>query len=148
KIKWVGRGKGDLEIVQLDVLSFVSDVLKQTKGLALFDSIKVVLNLYPEEIHVLRNKNDIQTFYQLEGKRVSVGTGGGGTAVTAGVLFTVYDINATVSFEPFEDAVKKMEQGNLDAVVFVGGAPVPFLGTLDSKLRFVCLPSHPALQHI
>jgi len=147
-IQLLGTGKVDLAIVQLDALRFVSDVLKQTKGLDLFDSIKVVLNLYPEEIHVLSNKNDIQTFYQLEGKRVSVGTEGGGTAVTAGVLFTVYDINATVSFEPFEDAVKKMEQGNLDAVVFVGGAPVPFIGKLDSKFHFVRLPANPALEQI
>src|SRR5690242_12475025 len=91
-IQLLGTGKVDLAIVQLDALRFVSDVLKQQKGLDLFDNIKVVLNLYPEEIHILSNKNDIQTFYQLEGKRVSVGTEGGGTAVTAAVLFSVYDI--------------------------------------------------------
>jgi TRAP-type uncharacterized transport system substrate-binding protein len=86
------------------------------------------LNLYPEEIHVLSNKSDIQTFYQLEGKRVSVGTEGGGTAITAAVLLAIYDIKATVSFDTFDDAMKKLEQGNLDAVMFVGGAPVPLSG--------------------
>jgi uncharacterized protein len=147
-IQLLGTGKVDLAIVQLDALRFVSDVLKQQKGLDLFDNIKVVLNLYPEEIHILSNKNDIQTFYQLEGKRVSVGTEGGGTAVTAALLFSVYDIKATVSFEGFEDAVKKMEQGNLDAVLFVGGAPVPFIGKLDNKFHFVRLPANPALEQI
>ena len=137
-----------MAIVQLDALRFVSDVLKQRKGLDLFDSIKAVLTLYPEEVHVLSNKNDIQTFYQLEGKRVSVGTEGGGTAVTAAVLFSMYDIPATVSFEAFEDGVKKMEQGNLDAVVFVGGAPVPFIGKLDSKFHLVRLPANVALEQI
>jgi len=97
-IELLGNGKTDLAIVQLDALRFVSDVLKQYKGLDLFDKIKIVLNLYPEEIHVLSNKNDIQSFYHLEGKRVSVGTQGGGSAVSAAVLFSVYDINATVSF--------------------------------------------------
>src|ERR1043166_1291653 len=116
-IQLLGSGKVELAIVQLDALRFVSDVLKQQRGIDLFDSIKVILTLYPEEIHVLSNKNDIQTFYQLEGKRVSVGTEGGGSAVTAAVLFSMYDINATVSFDAFEDAVKKMDQGNLDAVV-------------------------------
>jgi TRAP transporter TAXI family solute receptor len=147
-IQLLGTGKVDLAIVQLDALRFVSDVLKQQKGLDLFDSIKVILNLYPEEIHVLSNKNDIQSFYQLEGKRVSVGTEGGGTAVSAAVLLTVYDIKATVSFDTFDDAIKKMEQGNLDAVMFVGGAPVPFIEKLDSKVHFIRLPANPALEQI
>ena len=147
-IQLLGAGKADLAIVQLDALRFVSDVVKQQKGLDLFDSIKVILNLYPEEIHVLSNKNDIQTFYQLEGKRVSVGPEGGGTAITTAVLLGVYDIKATLSFDTFDDAIKKMEQGNLDAVMFVGGAPVPFIGKLGSKVHFVRLPANPALEQI
>ena len=147
-IQLLGTGKVDLAIVQLDALRFVSDVVKQQQGLDLFDSIKVVLNLYPEEIHVLSNKSDIQTFYQLEGKRVSVGTEGGGTAVTAAVLFAAYDIKATVSFDTFEDAIKKMDQGNLEAVMFVGGAPVPFIAKLDGKSHFVRLPANPGLEQI
>jgi TRAP transporter TAXI family solute receptor len=147
-IQLLGSGKVDLAIVQLDALRFVSDVLKKQKDFDLFDSIKVILNLYPEEIHVLSNKNDIQTFYQLDGKRISVGTEGGGTAITAAVLLSVYDLNATVSFDTFDDAMKKMEQGNLDAVMFVGGAPVPFIGKLDSKVHFVRLPANPALEEI
>jgi TRAP-type uncharacterized transport system substrate-binding protein len=79
---------------------------------------------------------------------VSVGTEGGGTAITAAVLLAVYDIKATVSFDTFDDAIKKMEQGNLDAVMFVGGAPVPFIGKLDSKVHFVRLPANPALEQI
>ena len=147
-IHLLGTGKVDLAIVQLDALRFVSDVLKQHQGLDLFDSIKIVVNLYPEEIHVLSNKSDIQTFYQLEGKRVSVGTEGGGTAITAAVLLAVYDIKATVSFDAFDDAMKKLEQGDLDAVMFVGGAPVPFIGKLDGKVHFIRLPANPALEQI
>ena len=145
-IQLLGTGKVDLAIVQLDALRFVTDVLKEEKGLDLFDRIKVIMNLYPEEIHVLSSKDDIQTFYQLEGKRLSVGTEGGGTAVTAAVLLTVYDIKATVSFDTFDDAIKKMEQGDLDAVAFVGGAPVPFIAKLDGKVHFVRLPANPALE--
>ena len=72
-LELLGSGKVDLAIVQLDALRFVSDVMKQDLGLNLFEKIKVVMNLYPEEIHILTNKKDIQTFYNLEGKRVSVG---------------------------------------------------------------------------
>lgn len=147
-IELLAARKVDLAIVQLDALRFVSDVLKQYKGVELLDKIKVILNLYPEEIHVITNKKDIQTFYHLEGKRVSIGTERGGSAVSAGVLFSVYDINATYSFEPFEEAMKKMEQGGLDAVMFTGGAPVPFIAKLSGNLQFVRLPANPALDQL
>ena len=147
-IQLLGTGKLDLAIVQLDALRFVSDVIKLQVGLDLFDRIKVILNLYPEEIHVVSNKNDIQTFYQLEGKRLSVGTEGGGTTITAAVLLAVYDIKATVSSDSFDDAIKKMEQGNLDAVTFVGGAPLPFITKLSRQVHFVRLPANPALEQI
>jgi TRAP transporter TAXI family solute receptor len=147
-IQLLGTGKVDLAIVQADALRFVSDVVRQQHGMEVFDRIKVVMNLYPEEIHILTNKKEIQTFYHLEGKRVSVGEQGGGSSLTAAVLFAVYDIKATTSYEAFGDAVKKIEQGALDAVVFVGGAPVPFIAKLDGKLHFVRLPSNPALEQI
>ena len=147
-IQRLGTGKVDLAIVQLDALRFVSDVVKQQHGLDVFDSIKVVLNLYPEEIHVLARNKDIQSFYHLEGKRLSVGTEGGGTALTAAVLLSVYDIKAAVSFDPFDDAVKKMDQGALDAVMFVGGAPVPFIAKLDARFHLVRLPGNPSLEQI
>jgi TRAP transporter TAXI family solute receptor len=147
-IQLLGDGKVDLAVVQLDALRFASDVLKQYKGLDVLEKTKVILNLYPEEIHVLSNKNEIQTFYHLEGKRVSVGTEGGGSAVSAAVLFNVYDINATVSFDTFDDALKRMEAGDLDAVIFVGGAPVPFIGKTGGKLHLVRLPNNPALEEI
>jgi uncharacterized protein len=144
----LSSGKADLAIVQLDALRFISDVVKQDLNVDVFDKIKVVLNLYPEEIHILTNKKDIQTFYNLEGKRVSVGPPGGGTAVTAAVLFSIYDIKSTVSEEPFEDAIKKIDQGSLDAVIFVGGAPVPFIAKLDNRFHFVRLPNSPILDQI
>jgi len=147
-IELLTTGKVDLAIVQLDALRFISDVTKKDLGVDVFEKIKVVLNLYPEEIHILTNKKEIQTFYNLEGKRVSVGPPGGGTAVTAAVLFNVYDIKATVSEESFDDAIKKIEQGSLDAVIFVGGAPVPFIGKLGGKFQFVRLPTNPVLEQI
>lgn len=147
-IQLLGSGKVDLAIVQLDALRFFSDVIKEAKGLDLFNSIKVVLNLYPEEIHILTNKKDIQSFYQLDGKRLSVGTEGGGSAVTAAVLLSVYDIKAVATFDTFEDALKKLTDGNLDAIIFVGGAPLPFMSKLDSSFHFVRLPANPALEQI
>ena len=126
----------------------LSDIVKQQANVNVLEKIKVVLNLYPEEIHILSNKNEITTFYHLEGKRVSAGAQGSGTALTAELLFYLYDIKATKSYEAPEDALKKLQQGELDALVFVGGAPVPFIEKLDSKIHFVRLPANPILEQI
>ncbi len=147
-IQLLGTGKVDLAVAQLDALRYVSDVVRQQHGLNLFDKIKVVLCLYPEEIHVITNRKDIESFYQLEGKRVSVGTEGGGSALSAAVLFAAYDIKLVVSFETFDEAIKKLGQGGLDAVIFVGGAPVPFIQKLDNRFHLVRLPANVALEQL
>jgi uncharacterized protein len=156
-LELLDTGKVDLAIVQADALwamgyssaqQFISDVGKQDLDMGLVDKIKVVLNLYPEEIHILTNKKAMPSFDNLEGKRVSTGLPGGGSAVTAVVLFKTYGVKARVSGEPFEEAVKMLEQGSLDAVFFVGGAPVPIIERLGGKLQFVRLPRNPALEQI
>jgi uncharacterized protein len=156
-LELLDAGKVDLAIVQADALwamgyssaqQFISDVGKQDLDMGLVEKIKVVLNLYPEEIHILTNKKAMPNFDNLEGKRVSVGLPGAGSAVTAVVLFKTYGVKAAVSGEPFEEAVKKLEQGSLDAVFFVGGAPVPIIERLAGKFQFVRLPRNPALEQI
>lgn len=147
-IELLGTGKAELAIVQLDALRYFSDVVKQQAGVNVLDKIKVVLNLYPEEIHILSNKKEITSFYQLEGKKVSTGPQQSGTALTSELLFSLYDIKAMKSYDAPEEAVKKLQQGELDALVFVGGAPVPFIEKLDSKIHFVRLPANPVLEQI
>jgi len=64
------------------------------------------------------------------------------------VLLSVYDIKATVSFDTFDDAMKKLEQGNLDAVMFVGGRRSPLSASWTARfILSVCRPN-PALEQI
>jgi len=147
-VELLASGKADLAIVQLDALRYLTDVVKAQAGVNVLDKIKVILNLYPEEIHVLSNQKDITSFYQLEGKRVSAGPEQSGTALTAELLFTLYDIKATKSHEAPEEALKKMNAGDLDAMIFVGGAPVPFISQLNGQVHFVRLPVNPVFEQI
>jgi TRAP transporter TAXI family solute receptor len=147
-IEMLANGKADLAIVQLDALRYVTDVVKAEMGVNVLEKVKVILNLYPEEIHILSNKPEIASFYQLEGKRVSVGPQTSGSALTAELLFTLYDIKATKSYETPEEALAKMNGGELDAMVFVGGAPVPFIRDLKGGFHFARLPANPVLEQI
>ena len=147
-VELLAGGKAELAIVQLDALRYLTDVVKAQAGVNVLEKIKVVLNLYPEEIHILSNKKEIASFYQLEGKRVSAGPEQSGTALTAELLFAIYDIKATKSHEAPEEALKKLSAGELDAMIFVGGAPVPFISQLKGGLHLVRLPVNPVFEQI
>jgi hypothetical protein len=147
-INLLGLEKVDLAILQLDVLKVTSDRMQTKADFNIFEVMKVILNLYYEEIHVLTKSDGIRSISQLEGKRVAVGPEGSGSALTAAVLLTAYDLNVERSFDTPNDALRKLEGGELDALIFVGGAPVPAFENLDAGFRFVRLPPNPLLEQI
>ena len=147
-INLLGLEKVDLAILQLDVLKVTSDRMQTKADFNIFEVMKVILNLYFEEIHVLTKTESIRSISQLEGKRVAVGPEGSGSALTAAVLLTAYDLHVERSFDTPNDALRKLEGGELDALIFVGGAPVPAFENLDASFRFVRLPPNPLLEQI
>jgi uncharacterized protein len=147
-INLLGAGKVDLAILQLDALKFVADALQARAGLNTLAELKVILNLYPEEIHVITKNAAIRSFEQLDGKKVAVGPENGGAALTAEVLLTLYGVHAERSFDAPVEALQKLRAGTLDALIFVGGAPVPAFETLDHSFHFVQLPANPLVEQI
>ena len=147
-INLLGLEKVDLAILQLDVLKVTSDAMQAKAGFNVLKEIKVILNLYFEEIHVITKNDGIRSLSQLEGKKVAVGPDRSGSALTAEVLLTAYDLRVEKFFDAPNDALQKMERGELDALIFVGGAPVPAFEKLDPSFRFVRLPSNPILEQL
>ena len=141
----LGDMKVDLAIAQIDALGFFAKVMKP-QGVDVFETIRVILNLYPEEVHVLTNNPSINSFFQLVGKRVSFGPKDGGSALTGEVLLDTYGIKLDKSYLDPKDALERLKQKQLDAMVFVGGAPVPLFKNLGSGFRFVDLPRDQSLE--
>jgi uncharacterized protein len=147
-INLLGLEKVDLAILQLDVLKVTSDAMQAKANFNVLKEMKVILNLYFEEIHVITRSSGIRSLSQLEGKRVAVGPEGSGSALTAEVLLAAYDLRVEKFFDTPNDAIQKLDQGVLDALIFVGGAPVPAFEKLDPSFRFVQLPSNPILEQL
>jgi uncharacterized protein len=147
-INLLGAGKVDLAIMQLDVLRFVAEVMLKETGLNVLQETKVVLNLYLEEIHVIAKDENIRTLTQLQGKKVSVGLEKSGSALTAEVLLTGFGLKIDAVFDAPEEAVKKLSNGSIDALIFIGGAPVPAFQNLDKSFHFVTLPPDSGLEQI
>ena len=147
-INLLGAGKVDLALMQLDVLRFVAEIMLKETGINVLQETKVVLNLYLEEIHVIAKDKNIRSLNQLQGKKVSVGPEKSGSALTAEVLLAGFDLKIDAVFDAPEDAVKKLDKGDIDALIFVGGAPVPAFQNLDESFHFVTLPPDSALEQI
>jgi TRAP transporter TAXI family solute receptor len=147
-INLVGAGKADLAIMQLDVLRVVAEIMLKEGGINVLQEAKVVLNLYLEEIHVIAKDANIVTLNQLQGKRVAVGPEKSGSALTAEVLLAGFGVKIDAVFDAPDEAVKKLNKGDIDALIFIGGAPVPAFQNLDKSFHFVSLPSDSGLEQI
>jgi TRAP transporter TAXI family solute receptor len=147
-INLLASGKVDLAIMQLDVLRFVAELMLKETGLNILQEAKVALNLYLEEIHIIARNPAIRTLKQLEGKRVAVGPEKSGSALTAEVLLAGFEVKTQAVFDAPEDAVKKLARGEIDALIFVGGAPVPAFQKLDKSFHFVTLPQDSGLERL
>lgn len=147
-INLLGAGKVDLAIMQLDVLRFVTEIMLKETGLNVLKEAKVALNLYLEEIHIITKNPEIRTVQQLEGKRVAVGPEKSGSALTSEVLLAGFGVKIEPVFDLPERAVKKLSQGEIDALIFIGGAPVPAFQKLDKSFHFVALPADSGLEQI
>ncbi|TMA65879.1 MAG: TAXI family TRAP transporter solute-binding subunit [Deltaproteobacteria bacterium] len=147
-VNLLGAGKVDLAIMQLDVLRFVAEIMLKETGLNVLQETKVVLNLYPEEIHIITKNGDIRTIQDLQGKKVAVGPEKGGSALTAEVLLAGFNLNVERVFDAPDAAIKKLGTGDLDALIFIGGAPVPAFRNLDKTFHFVAFPPNSGLEQI
>jgi TRAP-type uncharacterized transport system substrate-binding protein len=77
-----------------------------------------------------------------------VGPEKSGSALTAEVLLAGFGLNVERVFDAPEDAVKKLAKDDIDALIFVGGAPVPAFRNLDKSFHFVALPRDSGLEEI
>ena len=147
-INLLGAGKVDFAIMQLDVLRFVTEIMLKESGVNVLQEAKAALNLYLEEIHIIAKDPSIHLFSQLQGKRVAVGPEKSGSALTAEVLLAGFGVKIEPVFDSPEEAVKKLGKGDIDALMFVAGAPVPVFQNLDKSFHFVLLPPDSGLEQI
>jgi TRAP transporter TAXI family solute receptor len=125
-------------IVQSDVLGHLKKSGPKSQKIA--KRLRMVAPLYNEEIHIFAQKS-IHSLSDLDGKRVSVGSSGGGSWLTAGNLFRIKDITPreVLNFDKFK-AASKVLTGEIDAMVYVVGKPAGFflekIGKLASDNRY------------
>lgn len=129
----------DIAIVQSDVLDFYKRA-EIMPGIE--DKIRYLTKLYDEEVHLLA-RADIGSVDDLRGQRVNFGTEGSGTFMTAGIVFDELGVDVEVTTYPEPEALERLRQGDLAALVFVGGQPLRLVAeaTPEDGLRLLPIPA-------
>ena len=117
-----------------------------------FLALRGIARLYLEEVHLAVPVGlPVNTPADLRGLRVAVGELGSGTLVGARLVFSAYGLSET-DFEPHyigpEPAADMIDAGRLDALFFIGGAPMLAVADLARRIpvRLVPITGEPAAR--
>jgi len=128
----------DMALVQSNVAAWARE------GIGSFDnepvdSITGIASLYSEVIQIIvREKAGIETFYDLKGKRVSLGKKDSGNYFDANNLFEAHMMSLELVdpyYLTFSEAIVEMDKGNLDAVFITSGIPTSSVTLMSSKVN-------------
>lgn len=139
-----------LAIAQSDVLYFMSEIGDEQSQRIVGD-IRVAIPLYTEETHLLAREG-INSFADLEGKKVAIGTPGSGTTMTSEVFLELTGVRPlALARGPLEAALEALRKGEVDAMLMIAGAPVRLLQegvSADDGLHLVSITEVPEIEKI
>jgi len=106
--------------------------------------LRVLASLFPEELQLIAAKSaKIRSVADLAGKRVAIGPEGSGTNETVRQVLSAYGVKLD-RLKPDRDspdtAALDFAKGKLDALFFIGGAPVPFIRDLLATGKATLVP--------
>jgi TRAP-type uncharacterized transport system substrate-binding protein len=127
----------DLAITQTNLLAR----MRQSGEIgALDDKIVYLAKLFNEELHiVVRADAGIGSIEQLAGHAVSLGEPGSGTQAIAHDVFERLGIAVREVDTSGTDPIARLAAGEIDAVVLIGGKPIPAMAQ-RSGLRLLAVP--------
>jgi TRAP-type uncharacterized transport system substrate-binding protein len=133
----------DMAILQADILDYARE---QQRFPGIEGYVTYVTKLYNEEFHLLA-RTEIKNTADLVNKKVNVDLRDSGTAIMAGRLFDRLKLPVIPTNDPSEAALAKLRNGEIAALAFVSGKPVPLFHDLraDDGLHLLALPFDPAV---
>ncbi len=124
------RSHTQFGIVQSDVLDFIRTFRSEDATMrSILRNTRFVFPLYKEEVHIVTTKNTgINTLVDLAGKIVGIGATNSGSNLTSTFLLEVANIRAGQVVEiAARDALSELVNGQIDAFIYVAGAPTNLL---------------------
>lgn len=133
----------DVGIVQSDVLTYLEE---QRTYSNIKNRIQYITPLFTEELHVIANVS-VDRIEDLADKPVNVGEAGSGTAMTGATVFRKLGINVRATNFSNLEALEKVKNGELAAMLWVSGKPTPGVAAIANLdgLQLLSVPFNDAL---
>ncbi len=101
------------------------------------DNIRIIANLYPEDMHLVLPKGVVlKSLKDLDGRSVGVAAAGSGTQVSVRMILKLYNIKVKENELGLSQATQRLADGQLDAFFYAGGTPFASLIQLGSTKGF------------
>src|SRR6266699_4068214 len=84
--------------------------------------VQYITKLYNSEFHVVA-RNDIKSYEDLRGKRVNFNLKDSQTEVTADIIFKMLNIDVERSNYDNDEAIRRLRNGDISAMIVLTGAP-------------------------
>src|SRR5690625_2697994 len=97
------------------------------------DNVGWIAGLYPEAAHIVTVGTGIESVEDLAGANIAVGAPGSGTRAVSDAILSAYGIEEgdyTAYEEEFDDSQSLLQDGNIDASIFVVGTPTGSLNEM------------------
>jgi TRAP-type uncharacterized transport system substrate-binding protein len=101
--------------------------------------VQYITKLYNSEFHVLA-RNDIKSYEDLRGRKVNFNLKDSQTEVTAEIVFQMLNIEVERSNYDNDDAIKRLRNAEISAMIILTGAPQAALTRLTSEDGVHLLP--------
>jgi TRAP-type uncharacterized transport system substrate-binding protein len=108
------------------------------------NSVRLIAPVGMDQFHILASK-DIQSIYDLAGKKVNFGRAESGTSMTASVVFDALGIDVEVVLNEHKAALELLRNGEIAAMTRATGAPSSLFEEVkaDENLHFLSVPAAP-----
>jgi TRAP transporter TAXI family solute receptor len=138
-VQRIGKGDAHLGVVKAD------GALAALKGKEPFESavpLRAIGRIYQDYLQiVVRSDASLRAVADLNGRKVWAGTRESGTALFATRLIEVAGLNIDRQLQPLTEATTALENGEIDAMVWMGGVPTPALTELHRRVGITLLPA-------
>jgi TRAP transporter TAXI family solute receptor len=137
----------DIGITSTQMLRYFASTGELTS--ALDQRLNYITRLYPEEMHVVANRN-IKTLQDLSGKKVNFSEAGSSTQITARDVFGLLSVDIQEVNMNQADAIAAVKDGQIAATVLFSGKPSSALARISASdnLHLLEVPYTRTLENV
>lgn len=141
-VKLIGDKKIEMGVSQVDV---AQNALNGTEQFSSKIEVSAVVPMYPNVVQIVTLKDSpINTFSDLKGKKISVGSPGSGILATNEVILNTLGISMNdiqPQYLSFGETTDAFRDGSIDAAIVNTAAPAPWIVDLETTnpVKFISL---------